>query len=199
MANGAPEGLIIPAQVNYVGKGANLYKLGYQLNGSALVIANLLRTTWLWERVRVQGGAYGGFCLFDHRSGTFSFISYRDPNLVGTLETYDNTAEFLRKLELSDDEVTKSIIGVIGDLDLYQLPDAKGYTSMLRYLAGDSEDDRQRLRDEVLSTSAKDFRAFADVLDQVKAHGSVVVLGSEQAIEKANSEQKLGLQVTKVL
>ena len=70
---------------------------------------------------------------------------------------------------------------------------------MLRYLAGDSEDDRQRLRDEVLSTSAKDFRAFADVLDQVKAHGSVVVLGSEQAIEKANSEQKLGLQVTKVL
>jgi Zn-dependent M16 (insulinase) family peptidase len=198
-SNSAPEGLTIPAQVNYVGKGANLYKLGYQLNGSVMVTNNLLRTTWLWERVRVQGGAYGGFCLFDHRSGTFTFVSYRDPNLQGTLETYDNTAEFLRTLELSEDEVAKSIIGTIGDLDQYQLPDAKGYSSMLRYLAGDTEDDRQRLRDQILSTSAQDVRAFADVLDLVKAKGSVVVLGSEQAIEKANQEQKLGLQVTKVL
>jgi Zn-dependent M16 (insulinase) family peptidase len=198
-ASSAPEGLTIPAQVNYVGKGANLYKLGYRLNGSVMVTNNLLRTTWLWERVRVQGGAYGGFCLFDHRSGTFTFVSYRDPNLQGTLETYDNTAEFLRTAELSDEEVTKSIIGTIGDLDQYQLPDAKGYTSMLRYLAGDTEADRQRLRDEVLGTTAKDVHAFADVLDLVKAEGSVVVLGSEQAIEKANQEKKLGLQVTKVL
>ncbi|HEY3341968.1 MAG TPA: peptidase M16, partial [Anaerolineae bacterium] len=195
----AAEGLTIPAQVNYVGKGANLYKLGYQLNGSVLVTNNLLRTTWLWERVRVQGGAYGGFCLFDHRSGTFTFVSYRDPNLLGTLETYDATAEFLRTLELSDDEVTKSIIGTIGDLDQYQLPDAKGYTSMLRYLAGDTEADRQRMRDEILSTTAKDMRAFAEMLELVKTKGVVVVLGSEQSIEKANLDTKLGLQVTKVL
>jgi Zn-dependent M16 (insulinase) family peptidase len=198
-ADSAPEGLTIPAQVNYVGKGVNLYRLGYRLNGSVLVTNNLLRTTWLWERVRVQGGAYGGFCLFDHRSGTFTFVSYRDPNLLSTLEAYDNAAEFLRTLELSDEEVTKSIIGTIGDLDQYQLPDAKGYTSMLRYLAGDTEADRQRLRDEILSTTAKDMRAFADMLELVKSKGAVVVLGSEQSIEKANHEKKLGLQVTKVL
>jgi Zn-dependent M16 (insulinase) family peptidase len=194
-----PEGLTIPAQVNYVGKGANLYKLGYSLSGSALVIVNMLGTTWLWERVRVQGGAYGGFALFDHRSGTFTFVSYRDPNLLGTLETYDNTPQFLRSVDLSEAEVAKSIIGTIGDLDAYQLPDAKGYTSMLRYLAGDTDADRQRLRDQILATTAADIRAFADVLDKVKAQGTVVVLGSDQAIEKANAEKKLGLQVTKVL
>ena len=60
------EGLTIPAQVNYVGKGANLYDLGYSSDGSVEVITNYLRTTWLWERVRIQGGAYGGFC-FNHR------------------------------------------------------------------------------------------------------------------------------------
>ena len=195
----AKEGLTIPAQVNYVGKGANLYKLGYKLDGSVLVTANLLRTTWLWERVRVQGGAYGGFCLFDHRSGTLTYISYRDPNLLGTLDVYDKTAEFLHNLELPEEEVTKSIIGTIGDLDAYQLPDAKGYTSMLRYLAGDTEADRQRLRDEVLSTTATDIKAFGDVLEQVKRHGTIVVLGSEQAISSANTDRQLGLQVTKVL
>ena len=80
------EGLTIPAQVNYVGKGADLYRLGYKPSGAASVISKYLRTTWLWEKVRVQGGAYGGFCLFDHRSGGFTYLSYRDPNLLATLD-----------------------------------------------------------------------------------------------------------------
>ena len=96
----AAEGLAIPAQVNYVGKGANLYDLGYAADGSVEVITNYLRTTWLWERVRIQGGAYGGFCVFNQRSGVFTFISYRDPNLLGTLENYDASAGFLRDLNL---------------------------------------------------------------------------------------------------
>ena len=195
----APEGLTIPAQVNYVAKGANLYKLGYQFHGSLLVISNMLRTTWLWERVRVQGGAYGGFCTFDHRSGTFTYVSYRDPNLLATLNNYDQTADFLRDIDLPQEEVTKSIIGVIGELDDYQLPDAKGFTSLGRMLAGDTEAGRQKLRDEVLATSAADFRAFAGVLDLVKQNGQVVVLGSEQAITAANSERQLGMQITRAL
>ena len=49
-------------QVNYVGKAANLYEdAGYQLSGTSYVINKLLGTSWLWDRVRVSGGAYGGF------------------------------------------------------------------------------------------------------------------------------------------
>jgi Zn-dependent M16 (insulinase) family peptidase len=76
------EGLTIPAQVNYVGKGANLYEVGYEYHGSVNVIANYLRTTWLWDKVRVQGGAYGGMCRFGKQSGLMAFLSYRDPNLL---------------------------------------------------------------------------------------------------------------------
>jgi hypothetical protein len=193
------EGLTMPTQVNFVAKGTNLFAHGYKLHGSALVILNLLRTTWLWERVRVQGGAYGGFCTFDHRSGTFTYVSYRDPNLVGTIDTYDKTADFLREMKLNDEELTKAIIGVIGELDDYQLPDAKGFTSLSRALAGDTEEGRQKLRDEVLATTAADIKAFAAVLDVVKKDGEVVVLGSEQAIAAANAERQLGMKVVKVL
>ncbi|NUO81759.1 insulinase family protein [candidate division KSB1 bacterium] len=193
------EGLTIPAQVNYVGKGANIYKLGYKFHGSALVISNFLHTTWLWERVRMQGGAYGGFCSFDRRSGVFNFLSYRDPNLLKTIENYDAAARYLREVELSEDELTKNIIGVIGDLDSYQLPDAKGYTSMVRHLVGDDEAERQRMREEVLGTTAADFRAFADVLEQVNQHGLVVVMGPAHNIEAVNAERKNWLQVTKVM
>ncbi len=193
------EGLTIPAQVNYVGKGANIYKLGYKFHGSALVISNFLHTTWLWERVRMQGGAYGGFCSFDRRSGVFNFLSYRDPNLLKTIANYDAAAQYLREAELSDDELTKNIIGVIGDLDSYQLPDAKGYTSMVRHLVGDDEAGRQRLRDEVLGTTAKDFRAFAEVLAQVNLHGLVVVMGPANNIDAVNAERTGWLKVTKVM
>lgn len=109
----------------------------------------------MWDHVRVSGGAYGGFCDFDTHSGTiitchlyghlvcfyrlhskveipcsgvFSFLSYRDPNLLKTLNIYDGTSQFLRELDMDDDALTRAIIGTIGDVDSYQLPDAKGYT-----------------------------------------------------------------------
>ncbi|MCS7060665.1 MAG: insulinase family protein [Anaerolineae bacterium] len=194
-----PEALTIPAQVNFVGKGANLYRLGYRLHGSALVATRYLSTTWLWDRVRVQGGAYGGFCLFDHRSGVFSYLSYRDPNLLGTLANYDAAPEFLRSLELSEEELTKAIIGVIGDLDTYLLPDAKGYTSMLRWLAGDTDESRQHLRDEVLSTTATDFKTFAETLEAVQHEGTIVVMGAEKAVVEANEQMTQKFEVTRVM
>ncbi len=127
------EGLTIPAQVNYVGKGANLYDLGYELHGSAHVISGYLATSWLWESVRMKGGAYGGFCQFTQSSGVFNFLSYRDPNLLGTLDNYDATVTFLRNLDLSEDELVKGIIGAIGRIDGYMLPDAKGFASLIRH------------------------------------------------------------------
>ena len=73
-------------QVNYVGKAVNLYEdAGYKLSGSSYVINKLLGTTWLWDRVRVSGGAYGGFSDFDPHNGMFTFLSYRDPNLLKTV------------------------------------------------------------------------------------------------------------------
>jgi hypothetical protein len=193
------EGMIIPAQVNYVGKGANLYELGYRLHGSAHVISRYLRTAWLWDRVRVQGGAYGAFCLFNHLSGTLTFVSYRDPNLIKTIETFDETVEFLRSNDLTDDELTKSIIGTIGEIDRHLLPDAKGYTSMVRYLTDETEDKRQLLREHVLNTSVGEFRDFADVLEGVKQSGLVKVVGSASAIETVAAERQGWLEVFKLL
>jgi presequence protease len=193
------EGLTIPAQVNYVGKGANLYELGYKVDGSISVITNYLRTTWLWERIRVQGGAYGALCTFDKQAGVFNYLSYRDPNLRATLDNYDQAPAFLRRLELSQDELTKSIIGAISALDPYQLPDAKGYTALLRYLIGETDERRQQYRDQLLSTSAADFKAFADVLQRVSDQGQIAVLGSQESIAAANNDLDPGLEVTPVM
>ena len=192
------EGLAIPAQVNYVGKGANLYELGYEFDGSAEVIIPYLRMSYLWEKIRVQGGAYGAHAQFDENTGVFSLLSYRDPNVASTIENYDKAAAFLKGLDdsrLSANELNKAIIAAIGDLDTYQLPDAKGYTSMIRYLTGRTDEIRQKIRDEVLSTNGEDFIAFGETLEKVAQSDAVVAMGSQSALEGAN----VGLKVKKVL
>jgi Zn-dependent M16 (insulinase) family peptidase len=189
------EGLTIPAQVNYVGKGANLYDLGYEYDGSSDVVVGYLRMAYLWEKIRVQGGAYGAFAVFDDASGVFTFLSYRDPNVAGTIDNYNKAAAFLKGLDasrLSDNELTKAIIGAIGDLDAYQLPDAKGYTSMMRYLTQRTDEMRQKTRNEVLSTNGEDFIAFVDVLEKLAQSEAVAVIGSQSALVAA----VVGLKVT---
>jgi Zn-dependent M16 (insulinase) family peptidase len=195
----ANEGLAIPAQVNYVGKGANLYALGYTLHGSHLAVTNYLGTGYLWERVRVQGGAYGGFCVFDSLSGVFVYLSYRDPNLLQTVEAYDRAAAYLREHDLSQAEVERSIIGAVGTLDAYQLPDAKGYTSLLRYLTGETDELRQRRRDELLGATVADFRRFGAALEPLGERGRVVVVGGQPAFDAVNAARPGWLAVRKLL
>ncbi|MDY0045449.1 MAG: insulinase family protein, partial [Syntrophales bacterium] len=193
------EGMITPSQVNYVAKGADLYELGYTYNGSINVITRYLRATWLWERIRVQGGAYGAFCSFDRLTGILTFLSYRDPNLILTLKSFDETVHFLEDLKIDKDELTKAIIGAIGDMDAYMLPDAKGYASLARTLAGINDEERQKVRDEVLATTADHFREFAEVLKEVRKRGSIKILGSKSAIEDAVQKENLQLKTFTVL
>src|SRR5690606_14481572 len=185
------EGLVIPAQVNYVGKGANLKALGFELTAAASVVLRHFNTTYMWDRVRVQGGAYGGSSRFDLGSGNFSFVSYRDPNLLKTLDVYDGAAKALRA-EVSEADLTRSIIGVVGDLDRPEFPDAKGYSAMWRILSGVSDELRQQRRDELLGAGRTDFAALADAVDAVARQGHVVVVGGEAAIAAAN-EKRPGL------
>ncbi|MCF8062352.1 MAG: insulinase family protein [Deltaproteobacteria bacterium] len=193
------EGLTIPAQVNYVGKGAVLDPLGYGFHGSALVITRHLRNAWLWDRIRVQGGAYGAFCNIDRLSNALTFVSYRDPNLLETLKVFDDAGAFLRSTPPDRNELTKAVVGTIGEIDQYRLPDAAGHVSLLRRLTGQTEAERQKVREEVLGTTANRFRAFAEVLDGVRDTGLVKVLGSRDAIEKASADHPGWLEIRNIL
>jgi hypothetical protein len=189
------EGLAIPAQVNYVGKGVSVAGHGLSFGGAALVVNKLLRTGYLWEKVRVQGGAYGAFCLLDRIGGNLAFVSYRDPNVAATLDAFDGVARHLETLDLSRDELDKAIIGAIGELDAYQLPDAKGFTALVRHLTGQDNAYLQTLREQTLRATLQDFADFARAVRVNAEHGAICVLGDEGAMNAAN----LGLTITRVL
>merc|ERR1719331_3181873 len=195
------EALVLPTQVNYVAKAADLYReAGYKLHGSAYVISKYLGNTWLWDRVRVSGGAYGGFCSFDNNSGMFTYISYRDPNLKDTVANYDGAVDSLKELRIDGDALQKAIISTIGEVDVYQLPDAKGYTSLMRHMLGITDEERQRRRDEILATTEEDFRAFAEFLETVREPaGRVVAVASQEAVDRSKAAGGPDLNATTVM
>jgi len=182
------EGFAVPSQVNYVVKGGQLYQPGEKVSGMTSVVSRYLSLGYLWDNVRVMGGAYGGFARFGAGSGRMVYMSYRDPNVEKTLDIYDKAPEFLLKDEVSEDSILSGIIGAIGDLDGPMSPDQKGYSSMVEYLSGETQADRQQWRDQVLSCTPQDFKEFGEKLEKVSKDGSVCVVGSEGALEGANKE-----------
>ena len=187
------EGFVVPTQVSYVGKAGLVYGDDETVHGSSQVVSNFLKNGYLWDRVRVMGGAYGGFCTFSQYSGFFSYLSYRDPNLGKTLDVYDAAADALmeaaEQLENDSDALATAIIGTIGDMDGALSPDQKGNVAMTRWLVNESAEYRQKFRDEVLNTKASDFKAFAERLKNLQ-QPSVAVISSQAAFEKAKKEGK---------
>ncbi|MBM4310853.1 MAG: peptidase M16 [Deltaproteobacteria bacterium] len=193
------EALLAPSQVNFVGKAFNLYDAGYQYHGSINVITGLLRTMYLWEKVRVQGGAYGAMCGFDRLSGAFWFGSYRDPNLLSTLEVYDRVADWLASVVIEKEELARSIIGTIGEFDSYMLPDMQGYVSLQRHLINMSEDMRAQTRADVFATGIEDVRTAAQAFAALKTSPIIKALAGPDAVAAAGPGGAVFSQTVAVL
>ncbi|PQP95129.1 presequence protease 1 chloroplastic/mitochondrial-like [Prunus yedoensis var. nudiflora] len=159
--------------VNHVGKSVNIHNTGYRVNGRTYVISTFLAgaRTWLPDRTLISGAVCASY-RFDNYSGACSFLRSGDTNLLKTLDRYDNTGDFLRRLEMDNDTLKKVIIQTLKhDSCKYPDPRAKGYNSLMQYLTGATEEERKRRHEEILSTSLKDFKEFADAFDAVKDKG----------------------------
>ena len=109
---------------------------------------------------------------------------------------YDRAAEVVKNTEWTQEEITKAIIGVIGNMDGYQLPEAKGKTALMRHLHGITTADRQKTRDEVLGTGPENFYSFAAIAEAIRDQGQVVVLGSPDRVQSAS--ESVDMSITKV-
>ncbi len=180
------EGFKTAGQVQYVARSGNFVERGVPYHGSYRVVRAMLSYGFLWNEVRVKGGAYGVMCGFPS-SGDGYFVSYRDPKLAETNETYKKVAEYLRSYEAEEREMTKSIIGTISAVDTPLTPKTKGSRSMGAYFSEMKVEDVQKERDEILSTSVEDIRRAADMVDAILADGRICVLGNEEKV-KENAE-----------
>ncbi|KUO75910.1 MAG: peptidase M16, partial [Clostridia bacterium BRH_c25] len=180
------EGLMTQGKVQYVAQGYNFIKLGYPYTGRLQVLRTISRYSYLWNRIRVQGGAYGAFSGFE-KNGNMFMVSYRDPNLKETLKVYDEMHDYLKDFQIDEREMTKYIIGTVSKLDLPLTPFMKGERAIENYMRSITRSDLQKEREEILSTSQQDMRALSDMMLELIKRQSYCILGSEMKI-KENKE-----------
>ena len=177
------EGITSQSMVQYVGKGANFINLGYKYNGVMSVLETILRYEYFWKAIRVEGGAYGAFVNF-LRNGQMMFESYRDPNLSRTIDVFNGTADFIKNIDLSEREMRKYIIGTISKLDTPKTPAMKGAAAIGSIISEITHDDRQRERDEILSTTKEDIQNLAELIDACMKEDNLCVFGNDKVVNE---------------
>ena len=92
----AREALIIDSQVQYNGIAADEETLGMRYSGDWAAVTSLVSDAFLYPALRERYGAYGVIHLAAERDG-LAMVSYRDPNVARTFETYEEIPERLRR------------------------------------------------------------------------------------------------------
>lgn len=175
------EGLMTSSKVQYVAKAYNYMELGYKYTGKLLVLKAIANYEYLWNQVRVQGGAYGSFASFQKNGNAF-FTSYRDPNLKRTVEVYNNAAEYFKNFKADSRQMTKYIIGTISDLDFPLSPSMKGERAAEYNIKHITYEDLQREREEILNTKEEDIVSFAGLIHSVMDKDNICVMGNEDIL-----------------
>ena len=145
------------------------------------ILRQIMGYEYLWQNVRVQGGAYGCSSIFK-RAGDAYFASYRDPHLGRTLDVYAGIPEYLKNFTADEKEMTRFIIGTISGLDTPLTPSLFGMVSMRAYMNGLKQEDSQKMRDEILGATCEDIRALACAAEALLADNYICVVGSEGKI-----------------
>lgn len=173
------EGFMVPTDVAYVAKAASVENV----HGSMFVLSHIMTYDYLWNTIRAKGGAYGtGFMV--NLSGDVGMYSYRDPNLLDTVEAFDNAYKYLDSFNVNEREMTKYIVGAVASTDKPKSPYVKAMRSDSDYFGNVTEKYRNRIRKEMLETKASDIRALSPVLKELMERNMLCVFSSKSRIEK---------------
>ena len=166
------------ANVQYVSKGYNLNLLDSSFNGSLAVLSNILSISYLHFHIRAKGGAYGAGVKFS-RTGDITTYSYRDPNLLKTVEVYDNMYKFIENMDISDNELKNFIIGSMNSFDPLLSPVLKGEMNLSRYISHIDEKDIEKMKKEAINTDIDELKSFAPIIKEAMDKNYICVIGGE--------------------
>lgn len=177
------EGFKTASKVQYVARTGNFIDQGAEYTGALQILKVILSYDYLWQNIRVKGGAYGCMSSFN-RIGEGYLVSYRDPHLKRTMDVYEGVTEYLKNFTVSERDMTKYIIGTMSNIDHPMTPCAKGERSMNLYMNKVSPEMIREERRQILEAGQEDIRALAKVTEALLAAGQICVIGSEEKIEE---------------
>jgi Zn-dependent M16 (insulinase) family peptidase len=153
------------------------------------VFSQLLSFGYLWEEIRVKGGAYGGSSQYDAGAGVLNLISYRDPSIVRTLDVYRRVTDHVRNADWGRDDIERAVIGCAKGDEKPVRPESATMDALWQELTGLSDDVRRERRQRLLELTPECVRdAALALLAQGLERCPMSVLSSRQRLDAANAE-----------
>lgn len=184
------EGVVIPADISFAVAGGNINAQGGQYSGQLQLAGQILSLAYLWNVVRVQGGAYGAGMLA-RDTGILSCYSYRDPSGAASLEKYAACGQFLRDFAGQTADFTGFIIGAVAGASPLLTPKTKGQLGDRLYFTRTSWETRCQHRNQLLGATAADLTAAADLLEKTLCQGGVCVVGGQAQLDKCDGLENI--------
>ena len=180
-------GIRIPAQVSYASVGCHLDEAGITYDGTARLISNILSLAYLWNEVRVKGGAYGAGMRIG-RSGSLFTYSYRDPAPGHSLEVYRSMADFVRVFSDAGEDITGFIISTIAETEPLLGAAPQGAMADRDWFSSFGYEEALAERRQLLNATAPELSKWRGTLELLKENASVCVVGYTDALESCTDE-----------
>ncbi len=182
------EGIAVPADVAFAVAGGDMADHGGHYSGELALMDRVVSLGYLWNLIRVQGGAYGTGMIVK-QSGMLACSSYRDPDAARSLEKYLGAGEFLRAFCAEDPDLTGFIIGAVSRSEPLLSPRLKGRMADQNYWLGRTLEQRRAERREMLGATPEKLAALSQLLDDVVREGGVCVVGNREQLDACALDQ----------
>lgn len=180
------EAFVIPSDVCYLGQSTDPRALGIATDGSWGVAANALSYGYLWNEIRVKGGAYGcGFRAAADRQ--LAFYTYRDPAIDPSIDRIAGAGAWLGELDTDRDTFEGYIVSTVSSNDAPVKPYALTKRLNGAYFSKRTPGYREQLRSEMLATTPKRLRELGSDVAQVAEKAPRCVFGGREIIEASKA------------
>ena len=177
------EGFMAPIDVNFVTKGG---AVNQKFDGSIKTLNNYMSMSYLWQVVRVKGGAYGCFSKVNPNQ-SICLGSYRDPNILSTLSAYDALPDWINNLSMDEEELIQAKIGAIGLLDDSCHQSMKADRALVRLLTNTSFEEIKQTRLELINCTIEDVKKCSSLYKEALDNNAICVIGKSDKIEENKS------------
>ncbi|MBQ5340521.1 MAG: hypothetical protein J6W57_00750, partial [Oscillospiraceae bacterium] len=174
--------VVIPAPVGYSSQAFSAGNYDPRLR----VAAQMISFAYLWNEVRVKGGAYvTGFAV--RRNASVSTYSYRDPSPEKSIAVNGTIGDFLRGFCQSGQKVDGFIISAIADMDPLMSPAEMGQSADNDWFTGFTRDDAAEERRQMLEITNDDLREIAGLTDRFASLAPYCIVAGEALITDKDS------------
>ncbi len=193
------EGLAVPSDVAYCALCIKAPHISDPNAPQLQIFSQLLAFDYLWEEVRVKGGAYGGFSSYDNAAGVFELISYRDPHIDRTLKVYRQAEQYVGRMAWNHEQITQAVISCAKGDEKPIRPSWATHASLWRYVARLSEEFRIQYRERLLQVKPDTVRAAAlELLHQELPAANICVLADRRKLQQSLEQGQYSFAIENV-